>query len=464
MDTACIPCEPSRKRARVVTSTLTCGPFCVCALNPDGTHPRLGKVLKSFWPKPHVRVNPFVDKKRLIERRRWFHQYPELSYKEKETAKKIETELKSYAVDLGDKVKIVTGVDGTYGLWCDVSFGRDPREEDPFIMCRADMDALPIVETTNASYASTRDGVMHACGHDGHMAILLTVGSILMSSRYRDVGPGSRLKGRVRLVFQPAEEGGAGAKRMIAGGCLDGIQRVYGLHLWNHQPVGTVGVAKGAITANSDRFSIRVEGKGGHGSGPHHTIDAIVVGAQIVTALQTVVSRSVNPSKAAVVSVGTFQAGYAANVIADVATMNGTVRTRDRETKSIVMKRMKDICDGIETATGARVVFQYKHGYPATISTEDDAEIVRDAARTVLKDEDITTPHSTLAGEDMSFYLLERPGAFFFVGSSDPNVSSGDAIPHHRPDFDIDERSLEVGVSVFLRVIEKQLSTTTKEN
>lgn len=439
--------------------TLTCGPFCRCLPLEDGSHPRVARVLKSFWEKPHILRHEAFNARDLVSLRRYFHERPELSYKEKNTSEKILKELREY----DSNANITKNVDGTFGLWCDVSFGDG---EGPFMMIRADMDALPIHESEKpgVSYRSKTPGISHACGHDGHMAILLTVGKVLMSKSFRSK-KGLELSGRVRLLFQPAEEGGAGAKRMIAGGCLNGIDRVYGLHLWNMQPVGTVGIAPGAITANSDRFQIIVRGSGGHGSGPHDCVDAIVVGSQVVSMLQTIVSRSVDPSKAAVVSVGTFNAGYAANVISDVATLKGTVRTRDAETKKIVMRRMREICDGIAAATGARVELEYKHGYPATISTRESASSVRRAAQKVLKVEDVVAPHSTLAGEDFSFYLQKKPGAFFFVGSGRPSgtFSKGTAIPHHRSDFEIDERSLEVGVSVFLRLVEQTLSKRREE-
>ena len=224
-----------------------------------------------------------------------------------------------------------------------------------------------------------------------------------------------------------------------------------------------LGVCEGAITANSDRFEIIVTGKGGHGSQPQATVDPIVVGAQIVTALQTVVSRSVDPFSPAVVSIGTFHSGDAANVIAGSATMKGTVRTKDENTKKIIIKRMGDICSGIAIATNAEIKFEYRHGYPATKSSVSGARIVRRAASKVLQNQDIRLPYKTLAGEDMSYYLNEKPGAFFFVGSCSPeNMTS--PIPHHRSDFNIDERALGVGISIFLYVIADVLGEQDEED
>ena len=227
-----IPPSP-RTNASTQRPTLTCGPFCQCVPLPDGRHPRVKTVLKNWWPKPHYRRHEAFDRQELVALRRHFHRHPELSYKEKNTAAKIVKVLTEHSSGCDDKdVKIVTKVDNTFGLWCDVSFGNG---EGPFVMIRADMDALPIEESGKKTpYRSQIPGVSHACGHDGHMAILLTVGKVLMSDSYR-AKSGSKLSGRIRLLFQPAEEGGAGAKRMIAGGCLAGIDRVYGLHLWNHQ-------------------------------------------------------------------------------------------------------------------------------------------------------------------------------------------------------------------------------------
>lgn len=248
--------ERTRKKMR-----LTCGPFCNCLPLPDGSHPNVPG-LRLEWQKPHIKLVSELEEgteaEDLVELRRHFHRFPELSYEEKHTSQEILKKLRLYARESDNKrVTIVENVDDTYGLWIDITFG-DKAKSGPFIMIRADMDALPIEEKSGAPYASKIDGVMHACGHDGHMAILLTTAKILLRRKR------SKLQGRVRLLFQPAEEGGAGAKRMIKGGCLKGIDSVYGLHLWNCQPVGTVGVAKGPITANSDRFKITVRGKGGY--------------------------------------------------------------------------------------------------------------------------------------------------------------------------------------------------------
>ena len=392
--------------------------------------------------------------------RRHFHRHPELSYKEKNTAEFIVKELKAYVHThnslcsvLGEKeieTKLTENIDGTHGIVFDLVFG-----EGKTIMFRADMDALPIHETTNAEYTSVNEGVSHACGHDAHMAILLTVAKVLL----RDRKLRHHLQGVVRLIFQPAEEGGAGAKRMIAGKCLEDVDMVFGLHVWNFQTVGTIGVCEGAITANSDRFEIVVTGKGGHGSQPQATVDPIIVGAQVVTALQTIVSRSVDPFAPAVVSIGTFHSGDAANVIAGSATMKGTVRTKDERTKEIIIKRMGEICTGIATATGATIDLNYRHGYPATKSTRSGALLVRRAASKVLSSGDIRLPYKSLAGEDMSYYLNEKPGAFFFVGSCSPE-NLKNPVPHHRSDFNIDERALSVGTSIFLHIIANSLTNS----
>ena len=357
------------------------------------------------------------------------------------------------------------------------------------------------------SYRSERDGVMHACGHDGHMAILLQVATILCQQR-------ASLRGTVRFIFQPAEEGGGGARFMIRGGALEGVRQIFGLHLWNGMNVGTVGVVPdgGPITANSDRFYVTVTGRGGHGSMPHETVDAILVAAQLVVAMQSVVSRSADPFAPVVVTVGKIAGGTVANAIAGEARIEGTVRSTKEADRQLVKTRLKAICDGVGAAFGARCLLQYRDGYPATVSTPAESRATLDAARAVVGDKGAGPPTATLAGEDMAYYLQERPGCFFFVGSS-PNPltaeaaatsynqqrqnqkdegeggggsggsfpsspSSGAAvpriqwdgswhavsrrpfgavIPHHRSDFDIDERALAVGASVFLRVAEHYL-------
>ena len=259
--------------------------------------------------------------------------------------------------------------------------------------------------------------------------------------------------GRVRFVFQPAEEGGAGAKRMIAGGCLDGVDRVFGLHVWNFMEVGTLGVREGPITANSDRIYINITGAGGHGSMPQGTVDAVLVAAHLVVALHSgVVSRSCDPFDAVCLSVGKITGGRVANAIAGSARLEGTVRTRTAAVQNMVMGKIKQICAGVGATFGANIECEYRKGYPATVSSRLGARDVEAAAAKIVGPASVLPPHPTLAGEDMAYYLDGRlEGAFFFVGSSPVSLKNGqDFVPHHRFDFDVDERCLEVGASVMV--------------
>ncbi len=281
--------------------------------------------------------------------RRDFHQNPELSFQEYRTAETISKYLDSFGITHK------TNIGGT-GIVGEIDFGSGPT-----IALRADMDALPIQEIGDLEYKSKNEGVMHACGHDGHMAILLGTANVLSKNK-------KIKKGKIRFIFQPAEEGGGGARYMIEDGCLEGVDEIYGLHLWNYQPLGEIGVKEGPIMAAADMFDIIVRGKGGHGATPQGTIDAIVVASHLVTALQTIVSRDTNPLENTVVTIGEISGGENFNVIADRVKLSGTTRAYTEKNRIMIKNRMRDIIDGVSKAFGSEIMLNYKEGYPPTIN------------------------------------------------------------------------------------------------
>jgi amidohydrolase len=313
------------------------------------------------------------------------------------------------------------------------------------------MDALPIQELNQVPYRSQHDGVMHACGHDGHVAIAL--GTARYLSQHRNFA------GTVKFIFQPAEEGPGGAKPMVEAGVLrnPNVDAIIGLHLWNNLPLGTVGVRDGALMAAVELFDGTIQGKGGHGAMPHQTVDPIVVGAQIVTALQAIVARNVDPLKAGVVTVGKFQAGHARNVIADQASFSGTVRYFDPSLDGFFARRVEEVIAGICQAQGATYHLDYWKMYPPVINDRAIASLVRSVAENVVETPAGIVPDcQTMGGEDMSFFLQEVPGCYFFLGSANPDKDL--AYPHHHPRFDFDESVLCMGVELFVRCVEQYFS------
>ena len=369
--------------------------------------------------------------------RRHFHRYPELSFKEFNTAETISEHLDK----LGISHKKGVGKTGIVG---EINFGPGPT-----IALRADMDALPIQEENNLDYKSLNDGVMHACGHDGHMAILLGAANALSKN--------SKLKkGTVRFIFQPAEEGLGGAKYMIEDGCLDKVDEIYGLHLWNYQLYGEVGIKDGPVMASADLFDIEVSGKGGHGATPQGTVDAIVVASNLVTMLQTIVSRNTNPLESTVLSIGKIKGGHNFNIISDKVHMSGTTRAYTEENRTMIKQRMKEVIEGVSKSFGADIKLNYKDGYPPTVNHSSQVEKVLEAASTIVAS-GAKNPYLSMGGEDFSYYLQNKPGCFFFVGSA-PNENEILSTPHHCSHFNIDERALLVGASVYLNLIENSFS------
>ena len=390
--------------------------------------------------KIDIRPEIKILKKEIIDVRRDIHMHPELSFEEYETSNKIIQFLKD--LDIPVKPKIAkTGVVGTIT-------GSYPG---PTIALRADMDALPIQETSNLSYKSKNDGVMHACGHDGHIAMLLGVAKALNKIK-------SSIKGTVKLIFQPAEEGPAGALHMINDGAIEGVDQIYGIHLWNYQEIGTVGVKDGPIMAAADTFEITINGIGGHGATPHGTVDCVVVASSLINNLQTIVSRNTNPLESTVVTVGMINGGYNFNVIADRVVLKGTTRSYTEKNRILIKKRMHDIISGTEKIYGAKIVLDYDDGYPPTINDKNCSEtVLRNANKIVGKG--ASTPYLSMGGEDFSYYLQKVPGCFFFVGSR-PKGKKLLSVPHHCSHFDIDEKALLIGSSIFFQIIEDLLVNT----
>lgn len=377
-------------------------------------------------------------KKSIISNRRDFHKYPELGFKEIRTSKIIAQKLSSYGLD------VQTGV-GKTGVVATLTGNADGKT----IALRADMDALPIQETGDLPFKSVNDGVMHACGHDGHISMLLGAAKILSSMK-------DQINGTVKFIFQPAEEGLGGARYMIEDGVLNGVDEIYGAHLWNYQHYGTIGVKPGPIMAAADLFDIVIEGKGGHGATPHGTVDAIIVASQIIQSLQTIVSRNTNPLESTVVTVGKINGGYNFNVIADQVSMQGTTRAYTENNRQLIKTRMSELLDGIGNAFNAKITLNYKDGYPPVINNEECAEKLLSAATKVVGD-GAGSPYLSMGGEDFSYFVNEKPGCFFFIGSA-PKDRELLSTPHHCSHFDIDEDALLVGTNTFVQLIEDLLT------
>ena len=382
-----------------------------------------------------MNIRPEVEaiKDILIQWRRDFHQYPELGFEEHRTSSIIAETLISFGMSPK------TGV-GKTGVTADLNFG-----EGPTIALRADMDALPMQETSGLSFSSKHDGVMHACGHDGHMAMLLGTAKILSQMD-------KELTGTIRFIFQPAEEGEGGARYMIEDGCLEGVDEIYGIHVWNYQPVGEVGAKEGPILAAADLFDIIIKGVGGHGATPQGTVDAVIVAAHLIQALQTIVSRNTNPLESTVITIGEINGGHNFNIIADKVRLAGTTRAYTKENRSMIQRRMQEIIDGIAKSFGAEITFNYTDGYPPTINHAGPVKKVLQAAGKVVGP-GAGEPYLSMGGEDFSYYLQKVPGCFFFVGSA-PDGQRQFSTPHHCSHFNMDESALSVGTSVYLHLVE----------
>ena len=369
-------------------------------------------------------------KARTIDWRRDLHTHPELGFQEVRTAGVIAAEL----ARLGYIVKHGIGKTGVVGL-------LQGGKPGPCVMLRFDMDALPIQEQSGAAYASVNAGVMHACGHDGHVAVGLTAANLL-----KELQPS--LDGTIKLVFQPAEEGLGGAEAMIQDGVLDDPipQAALGLHLWNDQPVGWAAATTGPFMAGADMFKIKITGKGGHGAMPHLTADPVLAAVQVVAAMQSVISRNVSPFDSAVVSVTQIQAGTSFNIIPGDAELAGTIRTYTREVRELVHTRIRSIVESISQGMGCQGEVQLVEYTPPVVNAPEITRIVREAIHTVAPEIQLSTDARSSASEDMALFLQKVPGCFFFIGSGVADATQ--RFGHHHAKFDIDENVLPIAAAI----------------
>jgi amidohydrolase len=369
--------------------------------------------------------------------RRHLHRNPELLFGVHQTAAFAARKLHSFGCDVVETGIGRTGVVGTI---------KGNRGDGPVIGLRADMDALPIQETGGCAWASAVPGKMHACGHDGHMAMLLGAAKYLAETR--------NFRGSVAVIFQPAEEGGAGGLEMVKDGMMEkfGIAEVYGMHNRPGLPIGSFATRKGAIMAAADEFEIAVHGRGGHASQPHSTVDPVVVAAQIITGLQVIVSRETNPLKSVAVTVATMHAGEASNVIPTHAILTGTVRTLDPEIRSFAKRRLSEIATGIAAAYGARAEVRYPRGYPVVLNHAETTgrviEVLRKVAGEAAVDANVSP---SLGAEDFSYMLEARPGTLVFIGN-------GNTAGLHNPTYDFNDEAISFGISYWVSLAEAILA------
>ncbi len=365
----------------------------------------------------------------LVTTRRDLHQHPELGFEETRTAGIVAERLNEY----GFEVQAGIGQTGVVGL-------LEGSKEGPTILLRFDMDGLPIIEETGLPFASQNLGVMHACGHDGHVAMGLGLAKIM--SRYQE-----KIAGTLKFVFQPGEEGLGGAIAMIADGVLDNPKPdvALAMHLWTPEPYGKVRVVSGPIMSSSSVFTITVQGKGGHGAAPHLAIDPVLAAAHIVAALQSIVSRNVNPQDSVVVSIGQFTAGTTFNAIPDKAILKGTVRSYDDNLHRMTYRRILEMATNMAQALNCTAAMETIAIVQAVVNAPEPTAVVYDAAAKVMGIENIVAKR-TMASEDMGFFLDEIPGCYFFIGAS--NEEMGINFPHHHPRFTFDERAMIDGVAI----------------
>lgn len=372
---------------------------------------------------------------RVVERRRDFHRHPELAFEEVRTAGIVADWLSG----LGLEVRARVATTGVVARLRGKGPASGPRRT---VAIRADMDALPVQDAKRGALVSEVAGKMHACGHDAHTAMGLGAAAVLAELR-------DELPGDVVFVFQPAEEGPGGAEPMIAEGALDGVDFILGQHCQPSLPAGEIGLSRGPALAATDAFELKIMGVGGHGAYPHLTTDAIVVTAQVITALQTIVSRNVDPLAAAVVTIGTIQGGYNFNVIADVVSLRGTVRTLDPALRDFIPARIEAIVAGICGAHGARHELVYRRKYPATVNPDAGVALVREVAGALLGESHVHELRPSMGGEDFAYYLQKIPGCFYWLGVRHPHPEHPGYGLHH-PAFDIDEEALKTGVEVLV--------------
>ena len=372
--------------------------------------------------------------------RRDIHQHPELLYDVHRTAAFVAERLREFGCD-----EVATGL-GRTGV-VGVIKGRQPAPKGDIkvIGLRADMDALPIEEATNLAYASRTPGRMHACGHDGHTAMLLGAARYLAETR--------NFAGDAVVIFQPAEEGGAGAAAMIKDGLMDrfAVDQVYGMHNYPGIPVGSFAIRSGPIMAATDAIDIRIEGLGGHAARPHKCIDSVMVGAQLITALQSIVSRSIDPLESAVISMCEFHAGNARNVIPQTADLRGTVRTLTEKVRELVEKRVREVVAGVAQMTGARIDLEYERCYPVVVNHASQTEVATQVAKEIAGDANVHETPPLMGAEDFAYMLEQRPGAFIFCGN-------GNSAGLHHPAYNFNDDAIVYGTSYWIKLVENTLA------
>ncbi|MDZ5606341.1 M20 family metallopeptidase [Bacillus pseudomycoides] len=368
----------------------------------------------------------------VIEWRRYFHKYPELSFQEEKTAQFVYETLQTFGeleISRPTKTSVMARL-----------IGQLPGK---VIALRADMDALPIEEENDFDFVSQNLGVMHACGHDGHTAMLLGAAKLLTQLK-------EHIKGEIRFLFQHAEElFPGGAQEMVKAGVMDGVDQVIGIHLCSPIEVGKFGVCHGPATSGSDTFDIKIQGKGGHSSEPHATVDPIAVGSQVISNLQHIVSRNRDPLEKLVVSVTKFYSGTAYNVIPDTATLSGSIRSLNPELRKQLPSTMKRIVKGVTEAHDASFELDYHFGYSSVVNDDRVREVIEKTIMDVWGEDSLLNLPALMSGEDFSAFSDEVPGCFIFVGAG--NQNKGIIYPHHHPRFSIDEDALEIGVELFVQ-------------
>ena len=372
----------------------------------------------------------------IISLRREIHREPELGFDTRKTAEKVLTALDGLPLD------VQTGV-AENGLVATLKGGG----EGPTVALRADMDALPIYEETGLPFASETDGKMHACGHDGHTSMLVGAARALCEDHLRE-----RLNGTVKFVFQPAEEGGGGGQVMVEKGVADGVDSIFALHLWPGLEFGKAATKAGPIMAAADAFEMEIKGKGGHGAMPHMTVDAVAIAAQVVTVLQTVVAREVNPVEPAVLTVGEIEAGTAFNIIPETARLGGTVRTVDADLRQRMPERIEELARGVARGMRGDAELNYRFSYPVTRNDAGAAGLALNVAKELFgEDRAVEVEHPSMGGEDFAFFLEELPGAYIWLGV-------GDVSGLHTPRFAFDEEILPQGAALLTALALESLS------